>query len=192
MTSFWGPLGWLTLHSASLVYPDQPSDADFNIVSRYVTLFEETITCHTCRSHFHNFRKNYKAANPGYLSSKKEFVLFVMRAHNNVNKRIDKPVLKTFDDCLQTLKNAQTYSSFQTIRQSYLDYLQRNWGQEHTGDGFGRKRLTNEMAQLNEYFNRPIDWDIHYSDDVFTYSEQVPKHFIRRGAVGFKNGKLIL
>lgn len=191
MTSFWGPLGWMTLHSASLVYPDKPSDAEFTIVSRFVNLFEDTITCYACRSHFHEFRKNYKASNPNYLSSKKEFVLFVMRAHNSVNRRVDKPVLSTFDDCLNTLKNAQTYSSFQTFRQSYLDYLQRIWGQEVSGDGLMRKRFVNEMIQINPYFDRPVDWTIHYDEDVVLYSQAPPPLKIRRQAGGFKNGRLI-
>jgi hypothetical protein len=193
MTSYWGPLGWATLHSASLLYSDEPSPAEREVIRRFVVLFGDTITCYTCRTHFQDMLAKYRNWNPGFLDTKREFVLFVMRAHNTVNKRIDKPILTTFQDCLNSLKNMESYSGFKSLRSTYLDYLQRNWAKEITADGFVARRGANEMRKINEMFDsREIDWDIDYSDDVlffidFSKSEFTPRH--RLGG-GFKNGRL--
>jgi len=193
MTSYWGPLGWATLHSMSLLYSDEPSPAEREIIKRFINLFSETISCYTCRTHFQNMLEKYRAWKPDFLDTKREFVLFVMRAHNTVNKRIDKPILPSFQDCLNTLKNMESYSGFVSLRNTYLNYLERNWGKEVSADGFMARKSIQELKKINEFFNsREIDWTIDYPDDVlifidFSKSQFIPKN---RKAGGFKNGRL--
>lgn len=137
--------------------------------------------------------KRYKAWNPGYLNSKKEFALFVFRAHNTVNKRIDKPILQTVRDCMQTLKNANSYSSLDSMRNAYLIYLQNNWNREFTADAFLAKKSVQELMKINnEYLNlRNIDWDFQSDESPILLIENQQKEFTivkKRG--GFKNGRL--
>jgi len=194
MTSYWGPLGWMTLHSASLLYSDEPSHAEKLIADRFIELFGNTISCYHCKSHFQDMLKRYKTWNPGYLNSKKDFVLFVFRAHNTVNKRIDKPILQTVKDCMQTLKNANSYSSLDSMRNAYLTYLHNNWNREFTADAFSAKRNVQELIKINnEYFNlRTIDWDFESDESPILLIENQQKEFnIVRRSGGFKNGKLL-
>jgi hypothetical protein len=88
-------------------------------------------------------------------------MLFVFRAHNTVNKRLDKPILYSVKDCITTLKNANSYSSLDSMRNAYLIYLQNNWNKELSADGFSMRKKIQELFKINnDYFNkRTIYWD---------------------------------
>jgi len=193
MTSYWGPLGWMTLHSASMLYPEYPVESEKLLMEQFVSLFADTISCFTCKTHFITMKKKYVAWNPGYLNSKREFMLFVFRAHNSVNKKLDKPILKTVKDCITTLKNANAYSSLESIRNVYLTYLQNNWNKELTADGYGIRKKIQELFRINnEYLNkRSIDWDYTFEDNVLlSIEEKTPVFQTRKRIGGFKNGRL--
>jgi len=193
MTSHWGPLGWITLHSASMLYSENPDASEKALMKKFLDSFGETISCYHCKSHFLNMLSKYITAIPSYLDSKKDFMLFVFRAHNTVNKRLDKPILQTVQDCMVTLKNANAYSSLETIRNAYLTYLQNNWNKEHTADGFQARKRIQELIKINnEYFNqRTIDWDYTFEENVLLPIEEKTQIFQRiKKSVGFKNGRL--
>jgi len=196
MTSYWGPLGWMTLHSASMLYSENPSPGERMLVQNFIDLFADTISCYQCKTHFISTRDKYIRTYPEYLSSKKDFMLFVFRIHNAVNKRIDKPILQTVDDCIRVLKNANSYSSLESMRNAYLLYLQTNWGKEFTGEAFSLRKKVQELIKINnEYLNtREIDWSYRFEDTVI-FNEIIdsrPKMFHTAKRGGFKNGKLIL
>jgi len=193
MTSYWGPLGWMTLHSASMLYSESPGSAEILLMQNFLDAFSETITCFHCKTHFKTMKKKYQAWKPDFLSSRREFMLFVFRAHNTVNKRIDKPILQTVQDCINTLKKANSYSSLEILRSGYMTYLQRNWSNDYTADGMQIKKKVQELFKINnEYFNlRTIDWDYTFEDDVLMFvEEQTPVFQARKKFGGFKNGKL--
>lgn len=197
MTSYWGPLGWATLHSASLLYSDSPSYEEQLLMTRFLDCFKNTISCYHCKSHFIDMLSKYSKIHPDFLSSKKKFMLFVFRAHNTVNKRLEKPILQSFKICLQTLKSMESYSSLQALRQAYMNYLQTNWNRENTYDGLEARKKCSELFKINtDYFNiRTIDWDIDSNESVLEFIENVePKYqiFSRNSkSGGFKNGKLV-
>jgi hypothetical protein len=194
MTSYWGPLGWMTLHSASMLYAEEPELGEIQLMRKFIELFGETISCHHCKSHFLSMKKKYEAWNPGYLNSRRELMLFVFRAHNTVNKRIDKPILQNVSDCLTALKNANSYSDLASVRASYMTYLQRNWGQNYTADGLSARKKVQELNRINnEYLNtRTIDWTYTFDDNVLLFVEEAtPVFTTRKKFIGFKNGRLI-
>lgn len=158
MTSLWGPLGWMTLHSVSLLYPESPSEADKQIVKRYVELFRDTLSCPYCHSHFTVILNNYITEHPEWLNSKFNFFLFVVRAHNTVNKRLSKPKPGSVQECLDTYaKNTQLTPGIM-YRQKYLEYLSRNWSREMSGEGFMRLSQVRELRRITEeYWNRRAD-----------------------------------
>ena len=194
MTSYWGPLGWMTLHSASMLYSENPDLPEKLLMQKFIEAFGETISCFHCKSHFLSMKKRYEAWNPGYLNSRREFMLFVFRAHNTVNKRLDKPVLQSVPDCLVTLKNANSYSDLASVRGSYMTYLQRNWNQDFTADGLSTRKKVQELFKINnEYLNmRTIDWSYTFDDNVLLFIEDVTPVFTQKKKFGgFKNGKLL-
>jgi hypothetical protein len=208
MTSFWGPLGWMTLHSVSCLYPENPTLEDKQILTKYLASFQETISCPKCQSHFTSMLAMYKKSYPNWLDSRYDFFLFVCRAHNTVNRRLDKPILATAYDCLKTFQSNVKVTSAKQYRQSYLNYLTRNWSQEHSGEAFMKLSQVREMRKIDEHYWSPREIDpntvVFIADTDVTQSvQQDPKHYSASPSIplfasnsnmhiGFKNGKLKL
>ncbi len=144
MTSLWGPLGWMTLHSVSLLYPEHPSTADKQILRRFVELFRDCLSCPTCHAHFKVIFAN--------------FFLFVCRAHNTVNRRLNKPKPESVQACLDTFRANTQHTSAATYRAKYMEYLMRNWSREMTGEGFMHLNEVRDLRRINEqYWNTKTD-----------------------------------
>jgi Erv1 / Alr family len=153
MTARWGPLGWLTLHSISANYPENPSYSDKMVVKRFIDLFAETISCPSCKTHFGSMYQTYMARNQNWWNSRAEVFAFVCRAHNTVNARLDKPIIQTVRDSIDTLLMLTKNTSAMEYRKQYLLYLQRNWASPDA-EGFMMSRSVREMIKINnEYWN---------------------------------------
>jgi predicted nucleotidyltransferase len=208
MTSYWGPLGWMTLHSVSCIYPDSPKQEDKQIVAKFINLFQETITCPTCKTHFESMVKMYKQKHPEWLDSKVDFFIFVCRAHNTVNNRVDKPRIQTVSDCLKLFQTNVTHTSAYQFRQNYLTYLTRNWTREQSGEGYMRMAMVNEMKKINDQYWTPREFNVHElkissNANVLEFILQDPAKYSVSPSIpvfannpniqiGFKNGRLKL
>lgn len=176
MTKVWGPMGWMTLHSISVCYPDEPSDSDKHILQEFMNAFGACITCMYCRQHFLSMFTDYKAKVPSWLNSKKDLFLAICRMHNAVNKRLDKPQPKTVEECIESLKRATSYTSARDFRSKYADYLIRDWfSQRNSGEGHVGYRNAHIVKKINdEYWNyREVSYDdISFEEDnVLDYSQ---------------------
>ena len=179
MTSLWGPLGWMTLHSISMIYPEIPSQTDKQILLRYMSLFRDSITCPYCQQHFKVIFQNYITRHPEWNSSRFNLFLFIVRAHNTVNKSLNKPKPATVQECLDIYRqNTQINSGF-VYRQKYLEYLSRNWGRDMGGDGMIHLGEAREMKRINdEYWNRLTDESTSTFDmkaDVLAFIDETPQ-----------------
>jgi len=200
MAKLWGPLGWMTLHSVSLIYPENPTPEEQKIASRFLNAFAETISCPTCKSHFGVMYAIYSATYPGFLKSRQTFATFVFRAHNTVNKRLDKPFPKTISECISTLKTATSQTSFKQFRAAYLAYLNKNWGREHGGDAAIARVSVKELQTItSQYWDPRDDGTIPELEesDVLELIEAKQMRVAGLGRVistrvGFKGGKLRL
>jgi hypothetical protein len=207
-TKFWGPLGWMTLHSVSAIYPEKPTVEERMILEQFVEAFRESITCSHCKGHFTGMFNMYRKQYPEWSSSRYHFFLFVCRAHNTVNKRLDKPIIQTLADCIETLKNATKVTSPAQYRNAYLNYLTSNWSKEFTGDGAISLGAVRQMRRINdEYFN-PRDKgyeNIYFFDNgsVTEFIAEDPRNYnvgpnlpnavsFNNVKIGFRNGKLRL
>lgn len=179
MTSLWGPLGWMTLHSVSLVYPEIPSQTDKQILMRYMTLFRDSITCPYCHQHFKVIFQNYVTRHPEWNASRFDFFLFIVRAHNTVNKRLNKPRPATIQECLDAYRRTTQINSALVYRQKYLEYLMRNWTREMGGDGMIHAGEVREMKRITEeYWNQLTDESTDTFDmnaDVLLYIDETPQ-----------------
>jgi hypothetical protein len=159
MTSIWGPLGWMTLHSISINYPERPTQEDIQTVTRFIDRFGECITCPACKDHFQGIFSTYSRYNPNWASSRYELFLFVVRAHNSVNKRLDKPIIKTVKDCIQTMRNNTTYNSFAVYRQKYINHVIKNWNAFQDSSGFMMAAIAKDLDYLNKTY-----WSLRETD----------------------------
>lgn len=176
MTKVWGPMGWMTLHSISICYPEQPTDLDKKILNEYMNAFGGCITCIYCRQHFAQMFGDYKVKVPNWANSRKDLFLAICRMHNAVNKRLDKPQPKTMEECIASLKRATSYTTPREFREKYSAYLLRDWGwQRNGGDGISGYRNAETVKKINEeYWNhREVSYaDVSFDEDnVLDYSQ---------------------
>lgn len=207
-TKFWGPLGWMTLHSISSIYPENPTYEERVLLEKFVELFRESITCPHCKSHFTSMLNTYRKKHPEWSTNRYQFFLFVCRAHNTVNKRLDKPIIPTIQDCITTLKEATKVNSAGVYRNAYINYLLQNWSKEFTGDGAISLGFARQMKKINEEYFTPRDkgFDSIYffeNDSVVEFIAEDPARydagknlpnaaFLPQVKVGFRNGRLRL
>uniref|UniRef100_A0A6C0HFI6 thiol oxidase n=1 Tax=viral metagenome TaxID=1070528 RepID=A0A6C0HFI6_9ZZZZ len=185
MTTLWGPLGWMALHSASINYPDNPSQVEKQICSRFLDLFTETISCNICKSHFLRMLQTYKVIHPEYLNSKQDLFLFTVRAHNTVNRRLDKPTVKSVSEALKTLQQATSLTSPAEYRQKYIEYLKRTWGTDRSANGLFASQKIRELEKINnEYWNhRETSYvQFFYEADVLEY---ITEAGVKKTSAGF-------
>lgn len=167
MTQLWGPLGWMTLHSISLNYPDTPSDNDKAILKQFMNSFADCISCPSCKTHFLGMFSSYIRSIPSWCDNRSELFIFIARAHNTVNKRLDKPLMRTVDECIQAIRSNSKNVSLREFRQRYIAYLGRNWSQYQNADGrFMMASVLNLQKINNEYWNlrESVDMDIPEAD----------------------------
>lgn len=159
MTKLWGPLGWMTLHSISLNYPENPSPADKGLVKQFIDEYAQCITCPSCKNHFTGLFQTYIQRYRNWADSKFDLFLFVVRAHNSVNKRLDKPILQSVADCLETIRSNTRDTSLREFRRKYITYLFQNWSAFKTGEGFIMVGAAKNLQRINnEYWNlREVD-----------------------------------
>ena len=171
-------MGWMTLHSISVCYPDSPNEIDKVIVQEFMNAFGGSISCYICKSHFLTMFREYTHKVPSWNSSKQDLFLAICRMHNAVNKRLSKPYPKTVSECIASLKNATSYTSPRTFREKYIEYLEREWyNHRFSGDGHVGVTHAATLRKINtEYWN---SHEVGYGDvsfpesDVLSFSNSV-------------------
>ena len=208
MTKLWGPLGWMTLHSISAIYPESPTPEEKILLSNFLEAFRETISCPSCKGHFTRMFNTYKSIHPEWNASRFDFFLFVCRAHNTVNKRLDKPIIGTITDCIETMKMNTKINTGAMYRNAYIDYLGRNWRREMSAEGFIMGDIVKKMKKINDEYFTPRDTgftDLTFDRDasVVEFIPEDTRQYRAMGAVpdpiafrqmkiGFQGGKLRL
>jgi hypothetical protein len=123
--------------------------------------------------------QNYTASHPEWNSSRFQFFLFVVRAHNTVNKRLNKPSPATVKQCLDMYYANTKFNSGLVYRTKYLEYLTRNWTREMTGDGMMHMGETRQLKRITEeYWNHKTDDSTQTFDlnaDVNAYIDETPR-----------------
>lgn len=168
MTSIWGPLGWMTFHSVATSYPDVPSPAEKQLMSTWLDMFRDTITCPSCREHFRSMLEQFRRQFPDMLDSRQKFAIASFRMHNNVNRRLKKPIYATVEECMATLRqNIQTRTA-QDYRISYNNHMMRFWRTQQDTTGIVALKKVFEMKKIEiEYIqNRDTKFDVVLESDV--------------------------
>ena len=172
MTSRWGPMGWMTLHSISICYPVEPTLIDKQLLNEFMQAFGSTITCSICNEHFSKMFIGYKNNVPTWNNSREDLFIAVCRMHNTVNKRLNKPIPKNVGECLEVLKNATKYSPPSEFRKNYIEYLGTQWKNYSVlSPSVGiMKRINQEYWSNKEIKYSETNFDLNI--DTTTYPNQ--------------------
>lgn len=168
MTAVWGPLGWMTLHSTAFAYPEVPSPSERGLMTTWLDMFRDTITCPTCKGHFTTLLTNYQAQFPNFLGSRHEFVMFTFRAHNAVNRRLKKPIYASTEACVEILRSVVRTRSAKDYRSAYLNHILRYWKTFQDISGITAIKKVNEMRKIDlEYVaSRDTNFTIDIRPDI--------------------------
>lgn len=167
MTSIWGPLGWITLHSVATLYPENPTQAERDLVSSWLEMFRDTITCAHCKSHFGTVLQTYQKLFPNMMASRQEFAMFTFRVHNAVNRRLNKPVQMTLGECMEKLRATLKTRSASEYRKAYLNHIMRYWASLQDISGIVASRKVREMRKIEvEYLvSRDTNFNVTLTPD---------------------------
>lgn len=149
-------MGWMTLHSISVCYPENPSQADKEIVKRFMNLFGECITCPSCKNHFRSMFETYTRIHPEWANSRFNLFVAICRMHNTVNKRLDKPRIATVRESLATLVAATSVTPQSVYRANYIQYVLNNWIRQGDGEGMIYANVARNMMKINNEY-----WSLH-------------------------------
>lgn len=121
-------------------------------MTTWLDMFRDTITCPSCKGHFTTLLANYRAQFPGMLQSRHEFVVFTFRAHNAVNKRLQKPVYSTVEECVATLRNIVKTRPAKDYRVSYINHITRHWRTFQDITGIVALKKIAEMKRIEQEY----------------------------------------
>lgn len=184
MTSVWGPMGWMTLHSVAACYSDTPTPAEKDLILRFITQFAECITCPSCKQHFSAMFATYRRTHPDWNASKFNMFVMVCRMHNSVNMRLDKPRPNTVAECIAQLKRATSVTPQAVFRRNYIAHVIRNWASQHTGESFIFLAAAREMLRINDEY--VVSREVDYAD--LTMPEADVLEVVQEGADIYRVG----
>jgi hypothetical protein len=168
MTTVWGPLGWMTLHSVATCYPEAPTAAERQLMSSWLDMFRDTITCVHCKQHFTELLATYRTSFPNMLATRHDFVVFTFRAHNAVNRRLNKPIYNSVEECMETLRTNVKLRKAQDYRISYINHITRYWRTMQDVSGVTSTKKIAELKKIDIEYIQPRDtnFDVTLRADI--------------------------
>jgi hypothetical protein len=101
--------------------------------------------------------ENYRKTFPNMLQSRHEFAMFSFRAHNAVNRRLNKPIQGSVIECMETLKNNIKTRSAREYRNAYLAHIGRYWSTLRDVTGIVALKKIREMKKVEAEYFAPRD-----------------------------------
>ena len=86
---FWGPHGWIFLHSVTMNYPKNPSNDDKQLYRNFFSSLIIVLPCEKCAYHYKQHIKD-DPIEPA-LENRDKLVRWLIKIHNKVNADLGKP-----------------------------------------------------------------------------------------------------
>ena len=86
---FWGPHGWIFLHSVTMNYPKNPSNDDKQLYRNFFSSLTRVLPCEKCAYHYKQHIKD-DPIEP-VLENRDKLVRWLIKIHNKVNADLGKP-----------------------------------------------------------------------------------------------------
>lgn len=104
LTSIWGPLMWVYLHTMSFNYPNFPSKENKKNYKSFIYNLRNVLPCKYCRINLKNNLKETPLKNK-HLENRETFSRYIYNLHNNVNVMLGKPIYKTYEEVRENYEN---------------------------------------------------------------------------------------
>ena len=165
----------MTLHSVATSYSETPTLAEKELMMTWLDSYRDTITCPSCRDHFTDMLTAYRKQYPYMLDSRQTFTVATFRMHNAVNRRLQKPIYSSVEDCMATLKNnIKTRAAFD-YRVSYNNHILRYWKTQQDTAGIVALKKVYQMKKIEiEYISsRDTKFDVTIQPDIVVLPSDV-------------------
>lgn len=184
----------MTLHSAASLYPDSPTEAERQLLLRWIELFRDTISCPSCQGHFAEMLADYRLKYPNFLYSRREFLLFTFRAHNAVNRRLNKPVYPTVRSCFDVLQNNVKFNTSHAFRVSYINHITRHWKLFRDASGMSALKRIMELRRIENEYMRPRsnEFEVLIPEDSVFYSVGQPQTEVAQPMMAHTGGRMVM
>jgi len=83
-----GRSGWTVLHSVAAYFPEKPTEDNKTDATNFLNGFARLFPCKVCATDFQEVLTRH----PPRLDNRKEFNMWMCEAHNEVNKKLGKPL----------------------------------------------------------------------------------------------------
>ena len=98
---FWGPHGWLFLHTVTMNYPKEPTNEDKTLYRKFFSSLKRVLPCEKCAYHYYEHIKD-DPIEPA-LESRDSLVRWLIKIHNKVNEDLGKPQY-TYEQVIEEYK----------------------------------------------------------------------------------------
>ena len=106
--NFWGPHGWIFLHTITMNYPNNPTNDDKQIYSNFFKSLQYILPCKKCADNYSKNLNDFPIENS--LDTKDDLIKWLIDIHNEVNKELGKPIL-TYDQVLDKYDTGKIVSN---------------------------------------------------------------------------------
>lgn len=98
---FWGPHGWIFLHSVTMNYPKQPTIEDKTLYRDFFRSLRKVLPCEKCAYHY----RQHIIDDPiePVLENRDTLVRWLIKIHNKVNADLGKPQY-TYEQVIEEFK----------------------------------------------------------------------------------------
>ena len=109
----------------------------------------------------------YRSRYPNMFDSRQNLSMFVFRAHNAVNARLQKPVYNTLEECMNILKNNIKSRTASDYRISYINHITKYWNtiQDITGIVAMKKVIEMKKVEIDYFSKIDTKFDLTLKDE---------------------------
>lgn len=99
-------------------------------------------------------------------------MLFTFRAHNAVNRRLNKPVYSSVQACFDVLRNNVKFNKTYAFRAAYLNHINRHWRTLRDASGMAALKRIMELQKIENEYMRPRsnEFEVMIPEDTVVYS----------------------
>jgi hypothetical protein len=117
---FWGPHGWIFLHSITFAYPHNPSDDEKKQYFEFFHNLHYVLPCYKCAEHYKKHIQKYPLTDTN-LSTRKNLIEWLILVHNQVNISLGKKILTT-QEVIQDYNTKIHNTRYKNIIYDYLPH----------------------------------------------------------------------
>jgi hypothetical protein len=94
-------------------------------------------------------------------------MLFTFRAHNDVNKRLGKPIYPTVQACFEVLRNNVKFNKSYTFRISYVNRITQHWRVFQDSSGMAAMKRIHQIKKIEMQYmsSRSNEFEVMIPED---------------------------